>query len=393
MSRKHRLLAGVGALAVVVAFIAGIVVGGSSRLGSDIYSDVDAGHYADEAIGWVTDQGLMQGAGNNRFLPESSITRGQLALVLQRYNQLRADSPFTLSWGPLTGLGVFDRTMLDRGTIAVKVDNHPNARPQFGIGEAEAVVELPVESGVTRFIALFHTVDSARVGPVRSVRPTDPHLLKHLNTTVVASGGQQWIVDRFRSNAVGLIGESEVGGFRDRARQAPHNYYVDTSRFRPVVQDSLFPNLPPPSLFRFSEMPSTAGGRTVSEVRVDWAPTNVVTWRWSEGRWERHLPEGPHNWTRGGGVPGVITADTLVVLFSRLSQSRPPGGGASLPTMETTGQGRALVFAQGRVVEGRWERESTSQSFSLTLPDGSPITVPPGRSWISLFPAGRSVSW
>ena len=90
----------------------------------------------------------------------------------------------------------------------------------------------------------------------------------------------------------------------------------------------------------------------------------------------------------------IITADTLVVLFSRLFYTRPPeGGGYALPTMETTGGGRALLFSQGQVVEGRWEREGTTQPFALSLEDGSPITVPPGRPWLSLFPEGRPVTW
>ena len=50
----------------------------------------------------------------------------------------------------------------------MKIDNHWDARPQSGIQEADAVYELPVESGLTRFIALFHQSDSAYLGPMRS---------------------------------------------------------------------------------------------------------------------------------------------------------------------------------------------------------------------------------
>ena len=147
---------------------------------------------------------------------------------------------------PLTGLGVADPDLLNRRTMAVKVDNHWDSRPQVGIGEAEAVFELLVESGITRFIALFHSVDSTYVGPVRSVRPTDPHLLRHLNTTVLASGGQNWIINTFPRNGVGMIGEIGVGGYRDESRRAPHNYFVNTAEFRPTADQRLYPDTPPP---------------------------------------------------------------------------------------------------------------------------------------------------
>ena len=295
---------------------------------------------------------------------------------------------------PLTGFGVANPESLNRRTMAVKVDNHWDARPQFGIGEAEAVFELLVESGITRFIALFHSVDSSFVGPVRSVRPTDPHLLRHLNTTVLTSGGQNWIINSFPRNGVGVIGEIGVGGYRDSSRRAPHNYYVNTAELRATADQRLYPNTPPPPLFEFGDLPPAGAAGSVSQINMDWAPSNSVTWRWNGVRWERLLEDdGPHTWIQSEGLEEVITADTLVVLFSRLFYTTPPQGGVALPTMETTGEGRALVFAKSQVVEGKWERADTSQPFSLILPDGSPITVPAGRPWISLFPDGRLVSW
>lgn len=299
-----------------------------------------------------------------------------------------------LAPSPLTGLGVEDPALLNRRTMAVKVDNHWDARPQLGIGEAEAVFELLVESGITRFIALFHTVDSASVGPVRSVRPTDPHLLRQFNATLLTSGGQSWILGSFPPNGVGVIGEIGIGGYRHSSRQAPHNYYVNTAEFRPVADQRLYPDTGPPPLFEFGDLPSEAILGAVSQVRMEWAPSNPITWRWTGVQWERHLPDGPHLWAPAEGGEQIVTADTLVVLFSSLLYTRPPdGGGYALPTMETTGEGRALVFSRGQVVEGKWERSETTQPFVLSWADGAPITVPPGRPWISLFPEGRPVTW
>ena len=48
---------------------------------------------------------------------------------------------------PLNGTDVADPTSLQRRAIAVKVDNHPKARPQSGIQEADVVYELLVEGG------------------------------------------------------------------------------------------------------------------------------------------------------------------------------------------------------------------------------------------------------
>ena len=48
--------------------------------------------------------------------------------------------------------------------LAVKIDNYGPARPQWGLDQADAVIEVNVE-GISRFIALFHTNLPAESGP------------------------------------------------------------------------------------------------------------------------------------------------------------------------------------------------------------------------------------
>ncbi|MEG1594781.1 MAG: DUF3048 domain-containing protein, partial [Oscillibacter sp.] len=46
-----------------------------------------------------------------------------------------------------------------------------NARPQWGIGEADVLVEIMVEGGITRFMALFSDYTKIpKIGPIRSAR-------------------------------------------------------------------------------------------------------------------------------------------------------------------------------------------------------------------------------
>ncbi|MFC7615184.1 DUF3048 domain-containing protein [Actinokineospora soli] len=61
--------------------------------------------------------------------------------------------------------------------LAVKIDNVAAARPQTGLGAAAVVYVEPVEGGVTRLLALYTGKRPAVVGPVRSARRTDLHLL------------------------------------------------------------------------------------------------------------------------------------------------------------------------------------------------------------------------
>jgi hypothetical protein len=72
---------------------------------------------------------------------------------------------------PINGLHPELETLLDRRGLAVKVDNHPEARPKSGIQNADGMIEILVEGGFTRLIAVFHDNDATTSG--RSA-PSDP---------------------------------------------------------------------------------------------------------------------------------------------------------------------------------------------------------------------------
>ena len=54
--------------------------------------------------------------------------------------------------------------------LAVKIDNIALARPQTGLTDADIVYVLPVEGGLSRFMAVFSSHFPPVIGPVRSAR-------------------------------------------------------------------------------------------------------------------------------------------------------------------------------------------------------------------------------
>ena len=65
------------------------------------FTDVPAGEYYSTAVAWASRQGIVTGVGNNRFEPNSNITREQLAVILYRYAQDAGYS--TTASGSITG--------------------------------------------------------------------------------------------------------------------------------------------------------------------------------------------------------------------------------------------------------------------------------------------------
>lgn len=292
---------------------------------------------------------------------------------------------------PINGLPVDDPALLDRRVLAVKIDNHPNARPQSGINHADAVVEILVE-GVTRFITIWQQSDIEYLGPMRSGRPTDASLLPAFGEpTFSISGAQPWVQSLIRGNGINLTGEVSPATFRVSARRAPHNLYMSTVAMREYADGRDYADDPQEGpMWEFGDLP--AGATAVESVQMNFSG-NSTSWEWdsAEGGWLRTASGADSNWRDEDGTEGRITMPVVVALAVEQYTARPPGGvsGSGLPSSRTIGSGAAYVFADGKVVEGTWERESEEEWFVLKDASGNILPVPPGKIWISLVPNGN----
>jgi hypothetical protein len=295
---------------------------------------------------------------------------------------------------PLTGLPVDDATTLNRRVLSVKLDNHPTARPQSGVQEADAMMEVVVEGGLTRLIALFHHSDSGYVGPIRSGRPSDAALIRPLESTLAISGGQAWV--RAGINAIGVeyISDPRPGMFRISGRRSPHNLYGDTLELREVADNRGISDEPPPSgLYEFGDLPDDREPAT--SLDLTFSSRTRVVWEWDGEGYVRTIDGSPSTWRAKDGTTEQIAADTLVVVVGRFYTASPPAGtsGSSVPATETVGTGRVFVLSGGELVQGTWQRDRAEAPFVFTTLEGEPLPVPPGMPWISIVPDGGAVVW
>ena len=297
---------------------------------------------------------------------------------------------------PLTGLPIDDQALADRRALAFKIDNHPDARPQSGVNEADAVIEILVEGGFTRFVTLYQTVDNDYVGPIRSGRPTDPTVIKPMNAVMVLSGGQDWIISRIASYGVRMIGEVS-GTFRINTKPAPHNLYGDTDGLRATADARGYSDEFGTAIYEIApwdEMPT----EVAEVINMRWANNTVYTWIYEDGRYYRNVGETdpfPHMVLDRDGNQVQISAEVLVVIEGTRYTATPSAGvkGNSVPAIETIGSGPMHIFYQGVGVTGTWERSNVADPFTFKTASGEPITVPPGEPWVSIFPEQRLVRW
>ncbi len=288
-----------------------------------------------------------------------------------------------------------DEATIDRRVVSVKIDNHPNARPQSGLDVADAAFEVLVEAGLTRFIALFHQSDADFVGPNRSGRPTDSQIMSAMaGGPFQISGAQGWVQRIFREDDINVVYDNGQTTWRMPDRPRPHNLYTSTLLIREWADERGWPDESPGNLFAYGEPEGYAGAAT--SVSVAFSDTSFSNWLWDSEteQYVHYQGDELHQWVTDDGDVGPVAFDTVVVMKMRRYIARnPAGSGTSLPTVDTVGSGEAFVFSEGQAMTGTWERTATTDMFRLVDEGGDEIVMPPGRVWICLIPDTETVTW
>lgn len=286
---------------------------------------------------------------------------------------------------PLTGLAVADAADLARPALVVKIDNHPNARPQTGLDQADIVFDLRAE-GVTRFTAVFHSRIPDPVGPVRSSRTSDFDLLWGFNNPLYASsGGNDNVMSALRGvDAIAVTNATRLEYFRNSSRPAPHNLYVNASDLYALAPDDAGPPFP---WFDYraadQELPTTAAPFD-GELSVAFrdGPPAGFTWDADTGTWPRTQSGQPHLTAEGV----QLAPHNVVVMVT--TYVRSPAD-ASSPELVSTGSGELVVLTDGHRIDGTWERAAPTDRPILLDGAGDPIVLTPGQTWVLYPEAGQ----
>lgn len=294
---------------------------------------------------------------------------------------------------PLTGLPV-DPGLRERPILTVKIDNHPQARPQFGIDRADVIVEEKVEGGLSRFMALFQSEDVDKVGPVRSLRSTDPKWLRPEGGMIAYSGGIQPFKNLLGPNGISDVGADNHGPtyYKRRGdRPFEHSLYVNTAVMRTLTPAN---SKVPKPLFGFLSPGEVFGGAGV-------VPVSSVSARMGTGRestffdWTWNAQKGAFLRGSEGKAhdiegQGQIAMKNVILQFTSYSAT-PYKDRANSPVDEANvvGNGDAWFLSDGKIVQGKWSRPGPDDITSYTDSAGAPMTFQPGHSWISLIPPGE----
>ncbi len=147
---------------------------------------------------------------------------------------------------PLTGKDGYDKTLLNNRPIIISVENHPSARPQWGLCSSDLVMEMVAEGGITRMLLMYSDASRIpeKVGPVRSARHYFVELVEGFDAIFVHWGGSSYAYSEIRNTGCNDLDGKYISScfFRDKSRNVDieHTGYTTGKSIVSAIADKKY---------------------------------------------------------------------------------------------------------------------------------------------------------
>ena len=321
--------------------------------------------------------------------------RPALALLIALFASSCA-SPLNVAVGPaawpLRGTPASDASAIHRRPLVVKVANDPGARPQTGIADADLIIELPVEGGLTRLSVVFQSKDPSRVGPVRSARQSDLNYLPTLHAILAHVGASESVTKMVR-DAASSGGFVDIDEFqhadafeRSTDRVAPYNAYTSASKLRQAAGSA-------------AEQSVDVGALEYGDAQAASTDGATLTIPYAERvRYEFDPARGAYHRTAGGTktldtAAGEVLPENVVVIKTDVEDIPGTADAAGAPSVDYrgTGSGPVVILRDGKRFDGTWSRQGT-EMYRFAAASGKEIGLKPGLTWMHIVPTSFDLS-
>ncbi len=275
--------------------------------------------------------------------------------------------------------------------ILVNIDNVAGAWPQWGIGEADIIYEMPIHGlSLTRLMALFGYSHPKSVGPVRSGRVLHAEMREEWDAGWAFVGVQTKkgtnVNDAIRElglrkkSAPLLMNRLHMGSISHHV--GPHNHSINLEKAAATIADYPFPHRP----FLFTDALPEAGD-PASTIRLLYGGGNEhsytnssYTYDAAANLYTRMRNKKPYVDMLAADPKASLTFSNVIVQWTDLKFN----GAASAPILKEVGEGNADIFTGGRHIAGYWVRRDLESRTIFYDQDGQEIKLQRGKTWINI---------
>ena len=308
-------------------------------------------------------------------------------------------SDFPDDVNPLTGLPVEDASLLARRPLVIKVTNYPRSvRPQWGLTLADHVYEYYIADNMSRFIGIFYGNDASRVGPVRSARLFDEHIMRMYNGIFVFGWADDPVLEPLLEDDLRPYLLVERPGncpplCRIGSEYAYNTLYAETSQIGPYLAERRLDNQRQDLTGLRFELDTPKSGNPGEQIYLRYTSVSYHRWEYdpTDGRYLRYQDAHDDSGKGKSYAPLVdsltdkqIEADNVIVLFIPHEFFRKSSS-TEIIDQPIQGQGSGYAFRDGQLFPLTWAQEASDQLLTLRLPNGGIYPLKPGNVWFEVI--------
>src|SRR5438477_1373336 len=293
---------------------------------------------------------------------------------------------------------------VDKRPLVVKIDNVPDARPHYGITQADMVFEILVEGLATRLAAVFHSQDPQTIGNIRSARLADRSLTPMVRGALVYSGTSAYEMpliqgDAANGNYVDLSADYTSGYYRVTFRPGPYNMFTSAAAMRQAIaaHGADTPQQIPSwgFLAAMDHVPTIAGmagGVAATELTIPYRDDiSLVKYQYDPqtrtyARFQNNAGKAVRDVDAVNNQP--IAAANVAIIHTEIWEVPQivDAAGSHAHDMRLTGTGAATIFRDGLRQEATWSRATDTDAFIFKNSAGERILFDQGQTWVHVVP-------
>lgn len=289
---------------------------------------------------------------------------------------------------PLTGIVLEEGESLPDRPIMVSTDNDSYlSQPQSGISLADILIEVPIEGGGSRYEPIYYSNidDLELVGAIRSTRPYMLDIAREYNAVFVHNGQSPQAIDYFEESSVDRVSAFEYyAAFHNESSKndrLPGNQYSTGEDILAAMSKLGYTGKKEVRTFPWLEEGEKVAGADATEITVNYADGADNTFVYDpETKLYTRYVRGQELVDDNNGQ--VFTCANILV--QKVPFNLYPNEDERLQIDMYAG-GEAVMFTQGKVVEGTWERENKDSSTIFRDKDGNEFKMTPGVTAIELI--------
>lgn len=290
---------------------------------------------------------------------------------------------------PLTGEGTNEK--INQRAIAVMINNHTSARPHSGLQHADLVYEILAEGDITRFLAIYHSNQPNKIGPIRSARDYYIELAKGYDSIYVAHGYSPDAYNMLQKNYIDSINGMQYDGtlfYRTKDRKAPHNSYSTYENIMKGAEQKDYDTITnPPSLqFLNEEEIQALQGNNVEKIAIQFSNGSSYN---SEYVYDQELKKykrySKNVQTVDSDTKEEVLLDNIFIVETKHEIIDSEGR----RSIDITSGGKAYLFQNGIMQEVEWMNKDGQIVPSM---NDKEIGLIPGKTWITFVPTNPGIS-